>query len=89
MGIRHNLKERTEKGEKIGGGYIVMRRHTTTGRVEVCPIGLPFEWPTREAAWQEASRLASLHPGKKFCVFAQTNEQWVMKPDEPAQQAAE
>ena len=68
---RHLLRERTAKGEKIGGGYIVVGRHTATGRVRVSPIGLPFEHPTAEAALREMVRLAEANPGKQFCVFAQ------------------
>lgn len=73
MGVHKNLKERTTYGEKIGGGYIVMRRHTSSGRVAISPVGLPFEYPTLLAAMKEATRLATFRPGKQFCVFQEVN----------------
>jgi hypothetical protein len=68
-GKKHNLKQR--KGEKIGGGYIIMRRHTTSGRVKVNPTGMPFEHPDIISAMDEMRRLAHANPGKKFCILQQ------------------
>ena len=70
MSQKHrNLKERHWKGEKIGGGYFVFRRHSSSGRIEINPkLGLPFEHPNQASALLEAQRLATLCPGKRFCV---------------------
>jgi hypothetical protein len=64
------MKQR--KGEMVGGGWFVMRRGTDTGRVG-CRPGFPFEHPTLESAENEATRLAKLHPGHKFCVLNQVS----------------
>lgn len=69
-----SLKERTAKGEKIGGGFIVLRRSRSSGRVTIAPTTTPFEHPTLSAAINEATRLAKIVPGKKFCVFGQMSE---------------
>ena len=74
------LKSRAAKGEKVGGGYIVMGRHSSTGRVMVSPIGLPFEHPSQESAEAEMRRLAAMKPGMRFCVFAQVSEYCVDPP---------
>lgn len=68
----HNLKPRP--GEHIGGGFFVVRRHTSSGRMTVCKNGMPFEHPTFESAATEAIRLAELQPGKPFCVMAQLGD---------------
>lgn len=69
-----SLKERTAKGEKIGGGFIILRRSASSGRVTIAPTTTPFEHPTLSAAINEATRLAKIGPGKKFCVFGQMSE---------------
>lgn len=73
MGVRRpkSFESRRERGEVVGGGFIVFRRHSTSGRVSAPSDGLPFEHPTLEAAAMEADRLADLNPGKRFCVFRQ------------------
>lgn len=68
------LKERTSKGEKIGGGYFVMARHKGTGRVLASPSGVPFEHPDRGSAEREMLRLAGLHTGTTFCVFEEVTD---------------
>lgn len=67
----NKLTSRRERGEVVGGGFIVFRRHRDSGRVAAPSDGLPFEHPTLEAATLEAARLADKHPGKRFCVFTQ------------------
>jgi hypothetical protein len=72
------LKRRAAKGEVVGGGFIVVRRGDSSGRMR-CKVTdgflYPFEWPTREAAETEALRL-SQHPNAKgsFCVLQQISE---------------
>lgn len=55
-------------GERIGTGFIVFRRGKGSGRLR-CPE-YPFEHPTLAAALLERDRLAALHPGETFQVFA-------------------
>jgi hypothetical protein len=55
-------------GEKIGGGYFVMRRGDGTGRIR--PTYTPYEHATIEAAIAEASRLAQSRPGYRFEVMS-------------------
>ena len=46
------------QNEEIGGGYFVFRRGDRTNRVR--PGKMPFEHPTKEAATEEAARLAEM-----------------------------
>ncbi len=56
------------KGEMIGGGYIIMRRGKTSGRVR--GAWKPFEHDSEEAAIRQAKKLAKAYPGERFDVFA-------------------
>lgn len=51
------MKERTTKGEKIGGGFFVHRRGKTSKRVHAAPM--PFEHATLMKAINECERLGS------------------------------
>jgi len=62
-------RNRAEKGEKVGGGFFVFRRGSTTGRIKINPAKLPFEHPSLEAALREAKRLTERHPGVGFSVL--------------------
>lgn len=55
-------------GEKIGGGFFVLRRGGKSGRVR-CPE-FPFEHPSLDAAMAEAERLRAKYPDERFQVFA-------------------
>lgn len=55
-------------GEKIGGGYIVMRRGKKTGRVSVMST-LPFEHPDFASAYAEVQRLMKENPKEKYEIF--------------------
>lgn len=65
------FKERSSAGEKIGGGFIIFRRHRKSGRVALPQIALPFEHASFEAAEKEMKRLAAKHEGNEFCIFYQ------------------
>lgn len=58
---------RAEKGEVIGGGYIIAHRNTN-GRIRTSKM--PFEHPTSVAAFDEADRLAEKHPGRTYVILA-------------------
>lgn len=62
---------RAARGEKVGGGFIVFRRHRSTNRVATPASTLPFEHGSFEAAEKEMNKLAKENPGKEFCVFYQ------------------
>ncbi len=77
------VKKRAEKGEVVGGGFIVMRREISTNRLKLNtrkhPNGSvmviePFEHPTKEAAMKEAKKLSEKYPMAKFTVFEQVGE---------------
>lgn len=68
---KFTFTNRTAKGEKVGGGFIVFRRHRSSGRVATPASTLPFEHGSFEAAEKEMNKLAKAHPGKEFCVFYQ------------------
>lgn len=60
--------------EKVGGGYFVFRRGTTTGRIKTGHIKhgkIPFEHPSLESAVTEAARLADLYGGN-FDILSST-----------------
>lgn len=63
------MKER--KHEKIGGGFVVMRRGKRTGRISVRPGKPPFEHPSRDSAEIEAMRLAEANPGETYVIMEQ------------------
>lgn len=67
----NKMASRRERGEVVGGGFVVFRRHRDSGRVAAPHDGLPFEHPSIEAATMEAARLADKFPGRRFCVFRQ------------------
>ncbi|PZQ99909.1 MAG: hypothetical protein DI533_04565 [Cereibacter sphaeroides] len=75
---------RNRPGELVGGGFIVMRRGIGTGRVR--PGTWTFEHPTYASAAIEADRLAKLHPGQRFQIFAAI-AQHVVVPAEVAETA--
>ena len=59
---------RAEKGEKIGGGFFVFRRTSTTGQVRITTNGAsnkvyPFEHGSLDEAVSEAQRRAKKKPG--------------------------
>jgi hypothetical protein len=64
-------QERTKYGEKIGGGFIILRRGRTSKRIKTPWNETPFEHPSYEAAEREMKRLAERNEGKEFCVFYQ------------------
>lgn len=61
------MKERTQKGEKIGGGFLVFRRGRKSNRVK--PSWCPFEHPSAEAAKVQADKLAKENPESSFVVL--------------------
>lgn len=69
------MKERTDMGEKIGGGFLVFRRGKTSRRIHAAP--LPFEHATLMKAINECERLAALHPGERYIVVGQCYEAFV------------
>lgn len=54
-------------GEAIGGGFVVMRRSRSTGRVR--PSLHPFEYAEAEAARDQAAKLAEMFPEQIYDVF--------------------
>lgn len=82
--VAKRLKQRHAKGEKIGAGYFVFRRHKRSGRIAPNPRGVPFEHETAEAAMLEAGRLADQFPGETFEVFRSVGVAWT----EPRENAA-
>lgn len=93
MGKKMKNANKSRSNELIGGGYIVLRRDSNTGRVMSSPTGKPFEHPSLEAASTEAARLAQMFRGKRFCVFQQVADATAAiansSADETNQQAAE
>lgn len=69
------MKERTDKGEKIGGGFFVHRRGRRSNRIHAAP--LPFEHATLMKAINECERLAALNPGAHYVVVAQCYDAFV------------
>lgn len=62
------LKSRAERGEVVGGGYVVIRRGDSSGRLRGnMKTPFLFEYPTLEAATLEATRLAM--EDKNFCQY--------------------
>ena len=61
------MKERTSKGERIGGGWIVIKRELTQARL-TCAF-FPFEHDTREAAVAQAEALGVKYTEAIFEVF--------------------
>jgi len=61
------VMSRAEKGEVIGGGYIIAHRNTN-GRIRTSKM--PFEHPTQAAALDEATRLSEKHPGRTYVILA-------------------
>lgn len=59
------------KSEAVGTGIFVFGRCQKTGRVHPSPY--PFEHADVDAAKREAQRLALLHPGKVFEVYARAS----------------
>ena len=68
------VKSRKEKGEVVGGGYIIFRRGKRTGRLGVKKYAIIFEHPSMDAALAEVERLTILNPGEKFVVFKEVSE---------------
>lgn len=64
---RDKAPTRAEKGEVIGGGYIIAHRNTN-GRIRTSKM--PFEHPTQAAALDEAARLSEKHPGRTYVILA-------------------
>jgi hypothetical protein len=62
-------QNRLDRGEVVGGGYIVLRRGRAFGRISIDKGKLPFEHATLESAVQECERLAQQHPGCEFNVW--------------------
>lgn len=69
------MKPRTEKGEKIGGGFFVHRRGKTSRRIHAAAF--PFEHGTMMAAISECERLAKANPGETYVVVGQCYEAFV------------
>lgn len=63
------MKQRNKLGEKIGGGYIVLRRNAHTGRFNPNPHKPAFEFPSEEAARGQADKLAKKYPGATFSIL--------------------
>jgi hypothetical protein len=73
------------KGEVIGGGWLVLERFKTTGRL----VGLPgHEFADAADAVKAAQRLAELFPGHAFCVLKQQLEIIIQNSATPADTAA-
>lgn len=70
MDKRPALPPRTERGEVIGGGYIIFRRGKKTGRVGYKPYSIPFEHGSYESAQKEVARLMEENPGERYSIFA-------------------
>lgn len=73
-------QKRAERGEVVGGGFIIMRRSPKNGRIKQnnrqrqdgsVYAADPFEHPTYEAAFAEAQKLADRYPHGEFAVFEQ------------------
>jgi hypothetical protein len=65
------VRSRADKGETVGGGFIIFRRGRTSGRIKLPAIKMPFEHKSFADAKLEMNRLAGLHKGNEFCVFYQ------------------
>ena len=65
-------KQRRGQGEVVGGGFVIFRRSTDTGRIRPSNT-FPFEHPSMEAAQAEADRLTKANPGETFAVFQQVS----------------
>lgn len=63
------MPNRKERGETIGGGFLIFRRGKKTNRIGVRAHSLPFEHGSYASAFDEVTRLEALHPGEKFCIF--------------------
>lgn len=68
------IQSRKDKGEVVGGGYIVFRRGKRTGRLGIKNGAIIFEHPSMEAALAEAHRLAILQPAEKFVIFKEVSD---------------
>lgn len=62
-------QNRLDRGEVVGGGYIVLRRGRAFGRISIDKGKLPYEHATLESAVLEAERLSQLNPGVEFNVW--------------------
>lgn len=71
MDNRPALPPRSERGEVIGGGYIIFRRGKKTGRVGYKPHSYPFEHGSLESAEKEVQRLMDENPGERFSIFVE------------------
>ena len=73
------------KGEVIGGGWLVLERFKTTGRL----VGIPgYEFANAADAVEAAQRLAESFPGNAFCVLTQRLEIIIQDSAAPADTAA-
>lgn len=62
-------ENRVQRGEVVGGGYIVLRRGKAFGRISIDKGKLPYEHATEQSALLEAARLSALNPGVEFNVW--------------------
>ena len=61
------FKPYERKGEKIGGGFFVIRRGRIAGRIK--PSERPFEHPNLSSAIDERNRLRKLYPDCKYSIL--------------------
>jgi hypothetical protein len=59
-----DFKPYERKGEKIGGGFFVVRRGRWAHRIK--PSQKPFEHPTLESALAQQKKLSKEHPD---CIY--------------------
>ena len=65
------VQSRKDKGEIIGGGFLIFRRGKKTGRIGIKKNVIAFEHGDLISALSEVDRLTAENPGEKFVVFKQ------------------
>lgn len=72
-------KSRKDKGEVVGGGFVILRRGKSSNRIKLnrsdndgkVKIIDPFEHGNLEGAIEQAKHLAKRYPQSRFSVFQQ------------------
>ena len=65
------IQSRKDKGEVVGGGFMIFRRGKKTGRIGIKRNSIAFEHGDLVSVQAEVNRLEEVHPGEKFVIFMQ------------------